>query len=219
MEISHRSLPGLLDISCFGAPRIELGSRAPKARILPLYYAPKQEMSPKDIYYRYTTPRPMHLSKNTFTIAVLRPETGNVPKGYILPLYYTPTNALIPKHVYCHFVSRVAQEYHESPSRQIKDIREKMSFINSHFQSIRLSLPFSLNLEKQSRHQAATLRHRVFRLPNTFEWLYSSALSSKGEHFLPERRNYQVSHVKTLASFHVRPFSPRRIESFLLFWQ
>lgn len=42
---------------CLGAPRIELGPYAPKAYILPLYYAPRQKLIPKHIYYRYTTPR------------------------------------------------------------------------------------------------------------------------------------------------------------------
>lgn len=36
---------GKNDVSSVGLPRIELGSRAPKARILPLYYSPTQKTS------------------------------------------------------------------------------------------------------------------------------------------------------------------------------
>ena len=40
-----------------GVPRIELGHLAPKASVLPVYDTPTKNSTPKQAYYRYTTPR------------------------------------------------------------------------------------------------------------------------------------------------------------------
>ncbi len=45
-----RESPGLPVKYTVGAPRIELGSHAPEACILPLYYAPTVYLTPKRAY-------------------------------------------------------------------------------------------------------------------------------------------------------------------------
>ena len=68
--------PEHLVASSVGAPRIELGSRAPEARILPLYYAPTEETTPKRAYYLcYYTPIGYSiLSAHTTFALALSPE-------------------------------------------------------------------------------------------------------------------------------------------------
>lgn len=69
----------LYSVSLVGAPRIELEPHAPKACILPLYYAPPPP--------RLRHKKPLRPSR----FGVPRIELGShAPEACILPLYYTP---------------------------------------------------------------------------------------------------------------------------------
>lgn len=109
-----------------GLPRVELGSRPPHGRILPLYYSPfyrthRSRMEPLSDRHVYRTIHSIQIS-----VGAPRVELGlHAPKASVLPLYYAPTQISNSSQSNCDTVPRMVLRL------LVNKVSFRMSFIDT----------------------------------------------------------------------------------------